>query len=175
MDDQEFIKRMKDRIAELAVSASAVRNQGASGIPDAARNYLKTIDLRKFRTSTIGKFKDNLNRTTNILRIRLPRGAKNWGTARKIINLYLRDILYNHYLCKHFKFDKIEDWLEVPLDSYVARGIRREINDNSVPKWVNIKGLTISDNNKFQDAAYKIAKQKKVARVHLDLLYWRNK
>ncbi|MBT3272876.1 MAG: hypothetical protein HN368_06965 [Spirochaetales bacterium] len=29
-----------------------------------------------------------------------------WGTARKAVNLFLRDVLYNRYLCSKFKIDK---------------------------------------------------------------------
>ena len=175
MYENEFIQRMQNRIAELSVSASAVRKQGAGGITTAAREYLKTIDLRKFRTNTKKKFKSELNKSTRLLKEKLPQDAKNWGTARKILNLFLRDILYNRYLCDYYKYHRIEQWLEVPLDKYVANGIRREIPADCIPKWDNIKDLTANESNKFQDAANWIARKKKIARVHLDLWYWRNK
>jgi hypothetical protein len=47
----------------------------------------------------------------------LPAGAKNWGAARKALNLVLRDILYNQYLQREYGFNRIGKWLELPLDS----------------------------------------------------------
>ena len=175
MPNAEFIKLMQDRIAELAVGPSAVRNQGAAGIPVAARKVLKKLDLRTFRTSTEQVFQARLDSTTQRLMKKLPRGARNWGTARKILNLFLRDALYNRFLCEHFSLRRIESWLEVPLDSFTAKGIKRDSSATEPPRWVSIKSLTPVDSAIFQNAASAIALQKRTARAHLDLWYWRRK
>jgi hypothetical protein len=102
-----------------------------------------------------------------------PSGAQHWGAARKALNLFLRDVLYNHYLSQHFRFRRIEKWLEVPLDSYTAKGIREKYGSKKLPPWKGIKYLTPEVSQAYQDAATKLASDSKFARVHLDVLYWR--
>ncbi len=174
MLDHKFIRLMQDRIAELAVGASAVRNQGAPEITRNARQTLKRLRLQSFGIKTEREFKARLNRATRKILDQLPEGAQNWGTARKIINLFLRDVVYNRYLCKYFKLEQIQGWLEVPLDSFTAKGIRRNAARKDVPKWISIKGLNQTDSNLYQGAARDIARRKRTSRVHLDLWYWRN-
>ena len=49
--------------------------------------------------------------------------SRHWGAARKAVNLFLRDALCNRYLAEEFNLKKAEAWMEIPLDSAVARGI----------------------------------------------------
>jgi hypothetical protein len=174
MTDDEFIHFMQNRIAELAVSPSAVRNQGSPGIAKAARDALKDFDPREFRTRTKKEFNEKLRKATYTLKNKLPADARHWGTARKLLNLFLRDILYNRYLCEHFKFKRIEKWLELPLDSETAQGIKSAIPPHCLPRWPGIKYLKTHESKCFQKAAFWIARQQGKARIHLDLLYWRN-
>ncbi|MGA9292575.1 MAG: hypothetical protein WBV81_08275 [Ignavibacteriaceae bacterium] len=81
--------------------------------------------------------------------------------------------MYNTYLNKYYSFYKVEKYLEVPLDSYTIKGIKRDSNSNSIPRWKGIKYLRPEENTIFQNLAKVIAKRKGIARVHLDLMYWR--
>jgi hypothetical protein len=86
------------------------------------------------------------------------------------LNLYLRDVLYNRYLSRHFGFRKIEKWLEVPLDSYAAKAIRQGYGAKELPPWKGIKYLTPEASHVYQNAATWLASGSGFARVHLDVL-----
>ena len=163
-------------MAEGAAATSALRNQGAKGVIDKARQFLKGLDLYEFANCTTeDQFSTVLNEKTKALQKSFPRGAKkNWGAARKVLNLFLRDILYNQYLSRHFGFRRLEIWLEVPLDSFAAKGIWSDYKPQTLPRWKSIKSLTYEDSQDYQKAAAAIASSCGFARVHLDILYWRD-
>ena len=46
-----FLDILRFRVAEIAVGASALRNQGAPGVVSAARTFLKSLDLAFFSQS----------------------------------------------------------------------------------------------------------------------------
>ncbi len=102
-----------------------------------------------------------------------PNAKKRWGAARKGLNLFLRDILYNRYLPELIDFERIEKWMEVPLDSFVAKGIREDYTRELLPPWRGLKGLTPQTNALYQKAAYDLGKSFHLSRVHLDVVYWR--
>lgn len=168
-----MIRLLHEHTAEVAIGASTLRNQGAPGVVLAARLFLKELNLDSFRTSTEQQFRARLNTATKRLRDRLPRKARNWGAARKAINIFLRDALYNHYLRSRYRLDHIEGWLEVPLDRNVAMGLCAEPEGDSLPRWKTIKELTSKPSRQYQAVADKVAQRKRTQRVHLDLYYWR--
>jgi hypothetical protein len=154
----------------LAIGPSTLKNQGASGVADEARQFLKKIKLKKFCVETQNNFKRVLDNHTNRLRKRLPVGAQNWGTARKALNIFLRDVVYNRYLCSHHHISYIEKWLEVPLDSYVVKGLKKDKPETvRLPRWSSIKGLTPKTSEVYQKAAQIIARQEGISPVHLDI------
>jgi len=175
MNKKQLLKLFQHRVSELAVGSSALRNQGAKEVIKISRVYFDSLNLTSFVKQNEIDFKKRLNSATKRLVNRLPEGAKNWGTARKALNLFLRDVLYNSYLSKNYSFRKIEKYLEVPLDSFVIKGIKNDSKGNSLPKWKGIKYLKSEDSKIFQSKAKEIAKGKEIAKVHLDLLYWRPK
>jgi hypothetical protein len=175
MKKEKFISLVHNRIAELAVGSSALRNQGARQVVSKSRIFLKSLRLSKFATSREITFQKQLDFSTQALLRRLPRRARNWGTARKALNLFLRDVLYNSYLCEHYRFKKVEKNLEIPLDRYTMGGIRKDARDNSLLRPTTIIGLTPAVSKRYQCAAKKIAEQKGISRVQLDLIYWRSK
>ena len=103
----------------------------------------------------------------------LPQNAQHWGSARKFFNIYVRGALYNQYLCQHFDLSALEPWLEVPLDSHVAKGLRGEPEGKGLPRWNTVIGLTRQDSDAYQAVASEVAERKGFARVHLDVIYWR--
>ena len=175
MNKKNLIKLYQHRISQLAVGSSALRNQGAAGVVKTTREFFKNIKLQYFVTQNEVQFKKRLDLETNRLLTKFPVGAKNWGAARKAINLFLRDVLYNSYLNRYYSFSKVEKYLEVPLDSFTVKGIKKDRKNNSIPRWKGIKYLETSENKIFQGLANDIAKEKGIARVHLDLIYWRAK
>jgi hypothetical protein len=144
----------------------------------AARLFLKELNLDSFRTGNEQQFRSRLNTATKHLKDRLPRKARNWGAARKAINIFLRDALYNHYLRSRYRLDRLEGWLEVPLDRNVAMGLCAEPEGVKLPRWKSIKSLTEKREEislQYQAVANKVARRKRTQRVHLDLYYFRRK
>jgi len=171
--DKMLIKLMQKRIAKLAIGKSTLRKQGAPGVVGIAREYLTNIDLKKFAVDDVKEFEKVLNSRTNYLKTKFPDGAKNWGTARKALNVFLRDVIYNYYLRRYFMFtEKIENWLEIPLDGNIAKKIRKKF-PNKISNNFTIKGLNKDESIKYQKCAQKIASKYKTNRVHLDLRWWR--
>lgn len=181
MTRNEFDSKLKRRIAQLSVGASALRNQGGSGLIDTCRNYFENdIDLQAFFYSLDDKkvFSTFLNRHTNEIVNQFPEEAKSWGAARKGLNLFLRDICYNKYFADKYELptnfidnnEKLK-LLEVPLDNDVATGLIREFPQ--LPKWNRIRSLTKDQSDIYQKKASDLAAEKNIARVHLDLLFWR--
>lgn len=139
-----------------------------------ARKFLGGIDLSKFSAPSIKEFTEQLDKETNSLANSFPsEGEGNWGAARKSINIFLRDVLYSRHLCEHFNLARIEPWLEVPLDSYVYKGLSLDSKE-ALPKWPRIKKLDSEVSGKLQNIATNIAKSLGVSRIHLDVRYWRS-
>jgi len=169
---ENFQSTMQRSVAVTAIGQSALRNQGASGVIKTAREFLATMDLSVFRSSTKQTFKFHLDTATDSLLLALPKKAQNWGAARKAVNLFLRDALYNHYLAMEYHLHRIENQLEIPLDSAVARGLKKLGNRTELPVWPGLKGLSPLISAQFQSFAQKIAMKRGHARVHLDIYLW---
>ena len=172
---KDFLSRLQTRTAEAAIGASALRNQGAKGVVKAAREALAKMKLKNFIQFGGGRFLSTLDHTTESVKNAFPAGAKNWGAARKAINLFLRDSVYNLDLSESHGLKKIRRWLEVPLDGDVGNALRSEPEGKTLPRWPGLKKLTPEVSGKYQAVATKVAKRKRVARVDLDVYYWRGK
>lgn len=171
-----LIEQIQRNIAETSVGASALRSQGASGVIATARKYFKEIDLKKFSSIKHKSFPGWLDEHTETLRNRFPGEAKkSWGGARKAMNLFLRGCLYNTYLSEEYRLREMEMLLEVPLDKDVATGLIIDARKENIilPKWDAIKRLTKRNSDIYQQYALKLAQKRNIARVHLDLAYWR--
>jgi hypothetical protein len=173
----EKIHWLLKRTAELAANSSTLRGR-PPGTIKATRKFLKRIKPKRFVVQSEKMFQARLNATTKRLLTHFPKKAKNdWGAARKVLNIFLRDVLYGRDLCNHFKFEKIEKWLEVPLDGDVAKGLLKAAKKrrlSQLDQWPKIRGLTSEISCQYQKAAKEIAAQEKIAAVDLDLIFWRN-
>lgn len=178
--DSTFIDQMKRRVSEISVAASSLRNQGAPGVVGISRSFFyNEIDLNKFRDNLFAdRYAKYLDKMTIRLVEKCPVGAKNWGAARKGLNLFFREVVYNRYLTNYLQIDKkfvlsedVLKSLEVPLDSDVATGLKEVYQE--LPSWKSIKTLDKSLNNKFQEKAQEYAIAQGTIRVHLDLDFWR--
>ena len=179
---KDIISAMHRRIAQVAIGSSSLRNQGAPGVVECCREYMyEQIDLKLFVRALAKEktFQRWLDKHTIALVAKLPKHAKRWGAARKAINLFLRDVCYNTLLAQHIglpnnvlPFNKAIQWLELPLDKDVAKGLRKEYS--TLPKWPGIRYVKPEISEEYQTAALDWAKKQRTARVHLDLALWRS-
>jgi len=171
MKEKMFLAAVQSRVARISVGASTVRGRGNKGAVYAARSYFRTLNLSDFGTDT-RKFSRVLDRKTQELLSLLPRGARHWGIARKLLNIFLRDCFYTTYLESKFKLGRIEEVLEIPLDSITAKHIKQVVNRGELPAWPGVKHVTPTLSAQFQDIAATEAAKHKVARIHLDAVWW---
>jgi hypothetical protein len=169
---KKFIELIQHREANVSIEASAARGMG-KGTVEAARTFLCGLRLAGFATRSEAAFLQRLDAETLALQKRLPQ--KSWGAARKFLNIFLRGALYNRFLCEHFGLASLEPFLEVPLDKSVATALRKRDHRSSLPRWNTIVRLEKEASDKYQTFARRVAERKKLARVHLDLWYWRAK
>src|SRR5687767_8183604 len=108
----DFLLAVQSRVARIAVSASTVRGRGHVGAVAASRMYLRHLDLARFATKP-SAFPRVLDRETKTLLAALPLGARHWGIARKLLNIFLRDCLYTGYLEKTFGLTRAEEAFEI--------------------------------------------------------------
>lgn len=156
-----------------AIPANAIRNQGAKKVLEAIREHLRSVDLATFVVEDRRSFARRLRDATYRLQRRLPkRAARRWGASRKALNLFLRDCTYDHYLRARYGLGKIESWLEVPLDRYVAIALHGEPEGIELPRWQGLKRLNGRVSRQYQDVAQRVADRIPIPRVHLDLRYW---
>ena len=175
MSKQPFnlIDRLQVRTAMLAIGRSTLRSQGAPGMVAEARRFLRKLDLNIFSVVESAQFMAVLDSQTKLLARQFPDGGRgNWGAARKSLNIFLRDVIYCRPLCEHYKLAILEPWLEVPLDSNVHKGLLSDAT-GTVASWPGVKALTPKVSNLLQETASTVATSLGVARVHLDVRYWR--
>ena len=168
---------IKQFIAIAAVGTGTVRGQ-RRGVQAALRKYLSKLDLRRvpkaprdFRQWLDRKTKGALRAMEGVAR------GRPWGLARKGVNLFLRDCLYNYYLRREYGLARMGPWLEIPLDSVVAgelRKLAKKAGRGPLPVWRGLKRLTPEENARFQDFAFWYARKKVglSAVVFLDNYLW---
>ena len=171
MRPNTFIPTVQRKVATSAVGPSALRGQGR-GVLSVSQLFLASLSLARVPQSTEGRFMIWLDRQTDALLDALPVNGRPWGAARKAINLFLRDVLYNHYLSRQYAFRRVERWLEVPLDSAVARGLKTKAGRGILPRWPGLKHLDADLSHQYQVFASDHANALKIERVHLDMYLW---
>ena len=171
MRPKNFISTVQHKVAVTAVGPSAVRGQ-RKGVLKTCQGFLASMSLARVPKASETRFRRWLNRQTEALLDQLPANGRPWGVARKAINLFLRDALYNQYLNRKFKISRIEEWLEIPLDSVVARGLRSAAGRGVLPKWTGLKHLSPDVSDEFQAFAARHAHTLGIQRVHLDMYLW---
>jgi hypothetical protein len=174
MDEAVFLAKMRRRTAEAAIGTSSLPSVGAVGVIAAARRALLEIDLARFGASANREaFARELESTTEQIQAMLPPPADRWGNARKAANLFLRDVLYNRYLAPAYTFERIEHWLELPLDEETAIELRLQ-SSIALPRWPGMHRMTAGAHSTYQDAAMDVANHLGIARAHLDIQWWRS-
>ena len=173
MRPKDFIPTVQRKVAVSAIGPSALRGQG-KGVLKASQEFLASLSLARIPKSNETRFRTWLDRQTEALLDGLPVNGRPWGAARKAINLFLRDALYNQYLNRQFELGKIEAWLEVPLDSVVARGMKAKAKKmrTLLPRWPGLKHLKVHASDEFQNFASAHVRTIEISRVHLDMYLW---
>src|SRR5712691_4134365 len=129
----DFLRAAQARTARIAASASATRGQGP-GTVKAARDFFCALQLRGFSATRATVFRAQLDEATDKLRLALPRRARSWGLARKLMNIFLRDALYTTHLCKEYRLDASEKFFEIPLDSITSDRLRKSAGRGMLPR-----------------------------------------
>jgi len=173
MQKQEFLKLMQRYEANISISGSTLRKQGAEGVAKTARNFLVKLDISKLQTIQPSAYPEILNEWTCNLKQELPEGAKNWGTARKAINVFMVQVFLNKYLSDEYGLNKFSNVLETPLDSQATQGLRMLAGRGRLPRWEGIKWLRSENSSRYQEFATKFAKEEEIPRVCLDIKLWR--
>jgi len=171
MRPKTFIPTVQRKVAVTSIGPSAMRGQG-KGVLKASQEFLASLSLTRVPKSSEVRFRNWLDRQTENLLDGLPINGRPWGAARKAINLFLRETLYNQYLNRYFKFGKIEAWLEIPLDRAVAQGLKSEAGRGVLPRWPGLKHLEPNMSDEFQSFAFDHARTLRIERVHLDMYLW---
>jgi hypothetical protein len=167
----ELAAAIRNRVARVAVGPSTVRGNPA-GTTEAARRFLRNLPLGSFATHDRAGFIRTLDRSTTQLQAVLPPGAKRWGVARKLLNIYLRDCVYSAHLRSAYCLGRIEPFCEVPLDSITAGKLRESDEGVELPVWSGVGALTPAVSAQYQAVAAQIARALKMRTVHLDVFWW---
>jgi len=168
---KDLVEQTQSFIAELSIGASALRNQGASGLIQCCRDFFKQIQFSKIPTDQ-NEFATWLDTKTEELLAKFPEAAQNYGSARKGLNLFLRDASYNVILNRAYDLDRLIPLLEVPVDSFTANHLYH--HEPSLPRnWAGLKRVTSTQLEKYQEAAQCLADEWKINRVELDAFFYR--
>lgn len=172
-----FEEQLQTRIAKMAITRSSLRNQGEPGLINHSREHASRIKLKALQKAWNGlKYHQLLDRETDKLLLRFPASVQHqFGTARKALNLFFRDIMSHTYFIQTLQLKvglKYLNQLELPMDSYTAKGIIRSFPDMKA-HWSGVKYLGKEENNLFQQKALLIAAHNKIQRVQLDVYWWR--
>jgi hypothetical protein len=170
MNTHDLASDIQAHVARITIGPSALRKQGP-GVADAARPFLATLPLAKFATASDKVFARRLDEYTLRLQGKFPTGSGSWGLARKLLNIFLREALYNRYLAERYDLAVSEKLLEVPLDSITGKRLVH-LEGARLPAWPGVKYLRPEVSAQFQDKANIHAHQKGIARVHLDAIWW---
>lgn len=173
MQGKDILIQMQRYVANIAISGSTLRNQGAARVIDTARKYLANLDLGVLKKIDNSKYPDQLDEWTVELTQELPNEAKNWGTARKAINVFMVQAFLNKSLATEYELGKFADVLETPLDSQATKELRKLAGRGKLPRWTGIKSLTPESSAKYQEFASELAKKENLSRAYLDMILWR--
>ena len=168
---RDLERAIRSRVARMAVGPSTVRGNPA-GTTEAARAFLLALPLRQFAAGGGAEFRRVLDRSTVRLQAALPRGGRNWGLARKLLNIYLRDCAYSAHLRSLYRLGRIEPFCELPLDAVTARRLLDSDEGAGLPAWPGVNAVTSEVSARYQEVATRIARARRMRRVHLDVHWW---
>jgi hypothetical protein len=166
--NNELLSWMHKRAANGAVGPSTIRGMAPAGTAIIIKEYFYNLDIRAIKARSEKAFISNLDIVTDGLLKKLPAQSRYWGMARKCVNIFIRNCLYNRYISDYYKLPPMEKWLEIPLDSHVGKGLIAYSEPGSLPRWSKVIDLDRANSDLYQKAAFILASKKKVSRIHLD-------
>lgn len=181
MSRDSLLRALRSQIARAVTEPSTVRGKGNAGVAAAARVYLTRLDLAKLAAEPEALPAHLDQHTVSLLETFQGEAHERWGLARKILNLFLRDAVYNVHLRKAYRLATLERHLELPLDGETAKRVRRDYRRlrkgrpdlPNLPAWKGPFVLTPRKSRDHQQAALEVAQAKGLrARVHLDAFFW---
>lgn len=173
MEKEQFLRLMQRYVANIAISGSTLRNQGAKGVAKKAREFLANLNLETLKKINPLQYPEQLEKWTDELKEKLPKDAKKWGTARKALNVFLVQTYLNRYLSAEYGLDGFEDVLETPLDKQATSELQKLADRQKLPRWDGIKKLTPDNSKRYQEFAAGYARQQGIPRARLDIMLWR--
>jgi len=169
----DFLQFVQYYVANIAIAGSTLRNQGAEGVVRTARSFVAHLDLTQLKRMPLSAYAGCLDTWTNELVHKFPAGAKNWGTARKAINVFMIQAFSNRFLSDAHDLSRLADVLETPLDSQAAKALHKCDGNRRLPEWRGLKALTPEASAAYQIYATELAAQEHLPRALLDLILWR--
>ena len=115
MTEFNFQKTMQEFVATSAIGVSALRNQG-KGAHQAVRTALASMHLSPVKDMGQAEYRKWLDGATNWLLTQWPGTGRPWGAARKSVNLFMRDALYNQYLNAEHDIGHVENWPDAKVN-----------------------------------------------------------
>ena len=175
MNQNEWVEHLRKHYAIASVGGSTLMHQSGKGRNFRTQQYLinnlSFEDIASLDKTGFQTFLDN--KTTELSR-ELPKpdnGRPNWGAARKVLNIFLRQCAMNKDINSFFELNRIEGYLEVPLDNHIVEKIDENADTSFAPNF-KIRDLTKKVSDEIQKKASDIATEKEVNRYELDVLFW---
>jgi len=177
MCKEQKLRHLQRYLANIAIGPTTLRNQGPPGVRREAIEFLEGLDLRRLKRTKPRDYRRVLNDWTEKLMGSLPRGArKNFGAARKAINLFMVQVYFNRELAAQYRLRRFANFLETPLDLRAASKVRRHAQEkcgrHELCRWQGIRNLTPEVSQQYQVQARKLGKQLGLPRGELDIVLW---
>ena len=179
--DDETLDKLRRMLGRASVNGGTARKMGNKGIVPAAQSYLAELELTAFDVDSKDAYKQQLDKHTFELKTvmqRVDERDRFWGPARKFLNIFLRNCAYNRFLCEKYRLERIEAWMELPLDKFAFEGLRQAEEGNApgkpslLPAWPGVVHLTPEQSMRYQNFAQEVADELGIARGHLDIHFW---
>ena len=188
-----YKQKLQRRLAQIAITNSALRNQGGPGIINKCREYCEKLSLDHFFDAIQSEIIYDIYLDThtneiqkviwnNVHQLEAPYddNYRGWGASRKALNLFFASVVYNQFFASLYNlpndfesYKRTIQYLEVPLDSHVGIKLYEQY-PAELSRWTRLKFLTPSLSKQYQDKATGKANQESIARVQLDIFYWRS-
>ncbi|WP_143020865.1 hypothetical protein [Mucilaginibacter gossypii] len=156
----------------MCIDISVLRNQSGAGTVAKCSEFCAQIDLDEFFKALKNNYALYLDEQTDLLIDYCRNEDIQYGSARKVLNIFFRHICYNGFIQREFINEddlysntSVLAPLELPIDSRTANSLSQE-------KWTSIKGLDRAVHQQYQDLAFTEAQRRGVARIHLDVEFW---
>ncbi len=181
LSDEKIINLIQERLAYSTMNIRVFRNQGRGKVEKAWR-FMKSLNLKLLtKESERGvekEYSSYCNRTLHRLQKKFHKQNSNtFGIATKALNIFLIECYLNKELNKEYKLERIKKFLEVPIDSKVAKFLKKKYK--FLPTFKSIKCLNNATYFAYQERAKFHAQNffpKEYAfGFYIDLVAWRKK